>query len=310
MNQPNQPAAARSVRGERLYKLLHERLRIPRQVGQPALSAVKIACHPGQYRLRRRVAAEISAAMSEAAAVSPEAGYRCFGPDDYPGVRDIVAACTQIYEESRQATSVDTFLKNPKKRFLLSVLDGVEFCQHPELIRFMVSRPILDVATAYLGFVPLLVGAKLWWSPANDTVRSSQRFHLDYEDVRQLKVFINIFETAQDQGPLTFIPADVSEQIQKSIGRIIGRVDDDRVHAGGGRGQDCKLMGPPGSGAFVDTARCLHYGSRGNRRDRLILMFQFLTFHTPYTPAAQLRIPADLPGLNPDPVQELALGLK
>ena len=150
----------------------------------------------------------------------------------------------------------------------------------------------------------------MWWSPENDTARSSQRFHLDYEDVRQLKIFINIFETAQDQGPLTFIPAHVSEQIQRSRGRVIGRVDDEWVYAQGGREQVCRLMGPAGSGAFLDTSRCLHYGSRSNRRDRLVLMFQFLTHHAPYQSTARFQVPADFAGFKPDPVQKLALGLR
>lgn len=293
-----------------LYKLLHERLRIPRQLGQPVLSAVKIARQPSQYWLRRRVAVALSRTTPQPSGVPRVAGYRLFGRDDYPGVYAVVEQCTRIYRESRKAAAADAFLKNPKKRFLLSVLDGADFCQHPELIRFMVSRPILDVATAYLGSVPLLAGAKLWWSPENDTAQSSQRFHLDYEDVRQLKIFINIFETAQDQGPLTFIPAHVSEQIQRSRGRVIGRVDDEWVYAQGDRGQVCRLIGPAGSGAFLDTSRCLHYGSRSNRRDRLVLMFQFLTHHAPYQSTARFQGPADFAGFKPDLVQKLALGLR
>ena len=300
----------RPIDGVWLYTLLHERLRIPRQLGQPVLSAVKIACHPSQYWLRRRVAVELSGTTAETSRVPRVAGYRCFSPDDYPGVPDVVAYCTRLYQQAQKANSAHAFMKNPKKGFLLSVLEGQDFCQHPELIGFMVSRPILDVATAYLGSVPLLAGAKLWWSPENDTARSSQRFHLDYENVRQLKVFINIFETAEDQGPLTFIPAHVSDQIQRSRGRVIGRVDDEWVYAERDREQVCRLTGPAGSGAFLDTSRCLHYGSRGNRRDRLVLMFQFLTHHAPYQSTARFQVPADFAGLKPDPVQKLALGLK
>ena len=296
-----------------LYQLLHERLRLPRHLGQPALSAVKIASHPGQYWLRRRIAADLIATTQEAAAMPHVAGYRFFGPDDYAGVREVVDYCTRLYRKARQVNSADAFVTNPRKRFLLPVLAGADFCQHPDLIRFMVSRPILDAATAYLGSVPLLAGAKLWWSPENETARSSQRFHLDYEDVTQFKVFVNIFETGLDQGPLTFIPAQASDHIQQSIGRVIGRVDDEHVYAAGGAGQILRLVGPPGSGAFVDTSRCLHYGSRGNRRDRLVLMFQFLAQHAPYQSTARFQVRADIAaraGLDTDPVQKLALGLR
>jgi hypothetical protein len=173
----------------------------------------------------------------------------------------------------------------------------------------MVSRSILDSVTAYLGTVPRLIGARLCWSPPNETARSSQLFHFDYEDLRQLKVFINIFETKKDQGPLTFIPADISEQVQKSIRRV-SRVSDERIYKAGGRNKEVKLVGPAGSGAFLDTSRCLHYGSRFNRRDRLVLIIQFLNIHTAYQSTAPFQVPSDLPGLHLDPVQKLALGIK
>ena len=71
-----------------------------------------------------------------------------------------------------------------------------------------------------------------------------------------------------------------------------------------------KLVGPAGSGAFLDTSRCLHYGSRFNRRDRLVLIIQFLNIHTAYQSTAPFQVPPDLPGLHLDPVQKLALGIK
>ena len=56
------------------------------------------------------------------------------------------------------------------------------------------------------------------------------------------------------------------------------RIPDDCVERVLGLDAATKLVGPAGSSAFVDSARCLHYGSRGNRRDRLLLSIQFLRF--------------------------------
>jgi hypothetical protein len=172
----------------------------------------------------------------------------------------------------------------------------------------MVSRAILDSATGYLGTVPRLVTARLCWSPQNDTARSSQNFHFDYEDLTQLKVFINIFETTEEQGPLTFIPAEVSEQVQKSIGRV-SRISDERIYEAGARNREVKLIGPAGSGAFLDTSRCLHYGSRLNKRDRLVLIIQFLKCYSSYRSTAPFRVSKDVLGFKPDLVQKLALGI-
>ena len=37
------------------------------------------------------------------------------------------------------------------------------------------------------------------------------------------------------------------------------------------------VIGPPANGAFVDTSRCLHQGSRAKERPRLVFQFQYVT---------------------------------
>ncbi len=278
------------IRQNRLNKLLHKNLRIPQWVVRPFYSALKIACGPIQYRLRKQLAREIIATSKSLIAISGRDGYRLFGPDDIKGTDFIVRYCQAEYQKSREAFPPEYFQKHPHKKFLFPILEGTEFCRHPELLRFMVSRPIVDAAAAYLGVVPKLSGARLVWSPKNETARSSQLFHFDYEDQRQIKVFINIFETKEDQGPLTFLPADISLQVQRSIGPVLSRVQDERIYEGGGRNHELKLIGPPGSGAFLDTSRCLHYGSRFNRRDRVVLIIQFLKCHSSYRVDSSLSV--------------------
>ena len=275
---------------------------------QPLLMAVKIVGSPREYRLRKRLAEKNVATSKMRMTIPDKDGYRFFEADEIPGIDSLVRYCTMVYYESRKLFPPEYLQKHPTKCFLLPILEGGEFCRHPQLIHFMVSRPILDSVTGYLGTVPRLVGARLCWSPPNETARSSQLFHFDYEDLTQLKVFINIFETKEDQGPLTFIPADVSEHVQKSIRRV-SRVSDERIYKAGARNKEVKLVGPAGSGAFLDTSRCLHYGSRFNRRDRLVLIIQFLNIHTAYQSTAPFQVPSDLPGLDLDPVQKLALGI-
>jgi hypothetical protein len=293
----------------RLHKLLHKRLKIPQGMIQPFLSAARIAGNPTQYWVRKRLAKEIIAGAEQGFHIPQKDGYHFFSPDEIPGIEDIVRYCTILYQESRKALSTESLQNNPKKKYFNVLLEGEEFCQHPDLLRRLVARPILDAATIYLGAVPRLTGAMLVWSPENDTARSSQLFHFDYEDLTQLKMFINIFDTTEEQGPLTFLPADISAQVQKSIGRILGRVSDDQVYQAGGQNHDFKLVGPRGSGAFLDTSRCLHYGSRFNKRDRLILIVQFLKFHSSYRGYIPFKAPSVFPDFTPDVVQRLALGI-
>jgi hypothetical protein len=297
------------IRKNQFYKILHKRLRIPLWMIQPIHGALRIAGSPLQYRLRKRLAKEIITSANPRITIPNKEGYRLFRPEDIQAIDGIVRYCQTIYREAREAFPSKYFQKHPHKNFLFPILEGVEFCRHSDLLRFMVSRPIIDAATAYLGIVPKLTGARLCWSPENETAQSSQLFHFDYEDFRQVKVFINIFETREDQGPLTFLPADISGRVQGSIGRVLGRVQDERIYEGGGRGHEIRVMGPPGSGVFLDTSRCLHYGSRFNRRDRVVLIFQFLRWHSSYQSTAPFQVPENFLSPAPDPVQKLVLGI-
>jgi hypothetical protein len=297
------------IRKNQLYKLIHKKLRIPLWMIQPFHGAVRIAGNPMQYNWRKRLAKEIITSAHSSFTIPDKEGHRLFQAEDLQAIKDIVRCCQMIYREARKDVPQDFFQKHPHKKFLFPILEGVEFCRHPALLRLMVSRQIVDAAAAYLGAVPKLTGARLCWSPENDTAQSSQLFHFDYEDVRQVKVFINIFETREDQGPLTFLPADVSDRVQRSIGRVLGRIQDERIYEGGGRGHEVRVMGPPGSGVFLDTSRCLHYGSRFNRRDRVVLIYQFLRWHSSYQSTAPFQVPEDFLGHAPDPVQKLVLGI-
>jgi len=305
----NVDVPAQSIRQNRLHKFLHKKLGISRNIVQPFLSTFKILGSPHQFRLRKQLAKDIMAEGKRRLFIPEEDGYRIFAPDDFQEIGPIVRYCAKVYQESRETFAAEFLQKHPTKKFLFPILEGVEFLRHPVLLQLMASRPLLDAAITYLGAVPRLAGARLCWSPKNQTSRSSQLYHFDYEDLKQVKVFINIFETKEDQGPFTFLPADISERVQRSIGRVIGRVHDERIYEGGGRNQEVKLVGQAGSGAFVDTCRCLHYGSRLNQRDRVVLIIQFLKWHSSYQSTAPFQVPDDLPGLNLDPVQKLALGI-
>ena len=180
LSSENTDMVRQPIRQNRLYKVLHKNLRIPPWVVRPFYRALKITGSPTQYRLRKRLAREIIAITKPVMTIPDRAGYRLFGPDDIEGTDRIVRYCETVYQQSRAAFPPEYFQKHPHKKFLFPILEGAEFCRHPELLRFMVSRPILDAAAAYLGTVPKLTGARLCWSPENETARSSQLFHFYY----------------------------------------------------------------------------------------------------------------------------------
>ena len=130
----------------------------------------------------------------------------------------------------------------------------------------------MGIATKYLRMVPYLNRVDLLYSVprATDGTIASQLFHVDPEGVTQVKFFINVFDTNDDSGPFTFIPADDTARILREIRALrrkegrphVGRYLDEEIAAVGGTSTVISVKGPKGSGVAVDTSRCLHLGSR------------------------------------------------
>ncbi len=136
----------------------------------------------------------------------------------------------------------------------------------------------------YFGCPPLIAGMELFWSPSNETAVRSQKYHFDAEDYRQIKVFVHIDDVTPDCGPFTFVGARRSEEVCAGTGYVGGRgarLDDDAVEAALAPQDVVVVTAPAGHGVMCDTSRCLHYGSRGNRKDRLVFMCQFIDYFAP-----------------------------
>lgn len=293
-----------------LHRMLHRGVRLPRVAVDAIVRGVKFGRCPGQASLRRRHASEIQQRFDSTQEIPEDLGYQRYDPGHFPGADDALAYADRLFAEIERSGGIEQTASSAKKNFLLSVVRGRGFLDHPEMLSFMISRPIVDIASRYFGSVPVLSSVSLWWTPPNDTVEKSQLFHRDSEDARQLKFFFNIRDVTEDSGPFTFLSADKSEPVKRALGYNSGRVDDARViEAAGGEGAQIRMTGPAGSGAAVDTSRCLHYGSRGNTVGRLVLMFQFTSFFAPKAEAPAWAEGIGATGLELDEVQKLVLGI-
>ncbi|MBL8687283.1 MAG: hypothetical protein JNK86_07470 [Alphaproteobacteria bacterium] len=244
-------------------------------------------------------------------------GYQLFTSDDFTGTKEIVTLCQQIAAEKINNPSKYYEFNKKKKGFLLALLNGDEILAIPEIINFAVSKQIIDRVTQYFSSIPLLAGVRLWWSPPNNSLHESQLFHLDTEDQTQLKMFININNVTEQHGPLAFLPATHStERLHFLSTRALYqkkyfnyRWQDDEILSPENKQHLIKLVGTAGSGAFVDTSRCLHYGSRENSYDRVVLMIHFQRIDAPRLSNAFFRIPSNYPLLSSlTKTQRLVLG--
>jgi hypothetical protein len=223
--------------------------------------------------LRRRRLAERYRAQSKAIAMPADTGYARLSPGDLPGLDRVLAICRGIFEAKIGPVGGDVRADSEGKRgFLRNLLTNEDLQANPELIEFALSEELLGAASVYLGAIPNLNRVDLLYSVprAGDGLAASQFFHLDPEGLTQAKVFINIFDVHDPQGPFTFIPADHSRRLVQEIGAqrrkagvpIVGRYTDEEIAELGGADAAVEISGGPGSGVIVDTSRCLHCGSR------------------------------------------------
>jgi hypothetical protein len=301
---------SRIVTSRPVYRLLYKRLHLPRERVHALLTWARARDHAAELRERAELYSALASGAGDHSIVLPEdTAILHLGADTVPGTDALTARCREVFADfQRRGVGADALQRNPNKRFLLSVLSGNEFLPYPELVRYMVSRPILDAAARYLGTVPRLEGAALWWTPPNDSVTSSQMVHVDELAPRQVKVIINCDAVGPDNGPLHVLPADRSSSLIASRGKR-GRIDDAWMEQSGALAEMAPVMGPPGSGIMFDSSRCLHYGSRRNLHDRLALAFHFMPLDAPVTSRYHIEcdaVPAALTDL--DRYQRLALG--
>jgi hypothetical protein len=238
-----------------------------------AVKATRRATHAGEWR-RRQAAVDALADPAWRGHVPADKGFRRFDAAELPHLADAVAACARI---------ADTRLGGAGggiKPFFHNILRGDDLTAEPALLAAALSPPMLAIAADYVRCLPRLKAIGLYHSPVNDSTTSSQLFHLDNDDLRQLKCFVNVWPVDDAAGPFTLLPADATARTRTRLGARAryarGKLTDGQVLGGGESA--IELKGPPGTAAFVDTSRCLHFGSRARGAARLVFMFQFTSW--------------------------------
>ncbi len=295
------------ARDRKLYRILYKRLYLPRGMVHGMMSGLRGRRLGGELKRRHDLAAQLGPSDLE---LDRDSAWRMVDSGESPDLSRLADLCRDHFDHFMSSGKGEAVrARNPQKQFLLGVLSGNEFLEHPELVRLMVARPIVDAAARYLGAIPRLEGAVLWWTPPNDSRTSSQQWHIDELAQRQVKILLNCSEVTAESGPLHFVGADRSDQLRARMGHRRGRVDEQRLMSQLDETEIMAATGPPGSAVMLDSSRCLHYGSRGNRRDRLVLAFHFFAPPSPVDSRYHIELGefgsefADL-----DPVQRLALG--
>ena len=293
------------VRALKTVRHVYQRVRTKRRsvwyrlretaTGNALWKAAEIGGAPLDRRRRSRLAVQHTRRVAFPA-LDRSAGYRLLGAGELAGVDEVVAVCRRVFEAKIPADAravaagpaSGTGVLAEKRKFLQNLLTDHDLREHPSLVDFALSDALLGTAADYLRAVPRLTRVDLLYSVprAGDDRIASQLFHLDPEGVTQAKLFLNVFDTGEAEGPFTFIPAVESARIVREVRRWrqrhgrphSGRYTDEEIAAVGGADAVVTVNGPAGSGVVVDTTRCLHLGSRVRPGAfRLCLYIQYCT---------------------------------
>ena len=216
------------------------------------------ALHRREVAARRLAAADLPPPPEP---VDPDVGF-VVAPPDAPW--DLVGVADQVRDLVDGMTPAEA--PGHDKPYLLDFRLDVLPAGSP-LARLALDPAVVATAAAHLGMVPLLAGVTVLRSPhVAGPPSGSQLFHSDWEDVTQLKLFVNCSDVSVDNGPLTALRATASARAKQALHYRYGgsgfRRRDDEVFALAGPAEARAFEGPAGSAVFVDTSACLHYGSR------------------------------------------------
>lgn len=167
--------------------------------------------------------------------------------------------------------------------------------KHPMILDFILSDAVLDAVIGYFGAVPRLAYTDMWLTLPNTKTSNynSQLAHLDKPEVSILTLFLALSDIKKENGPFTFLPADLSEDIVRATNyrysyyssegeekaEVGGRIPDDALVKFESSAKEVAVDGPKGAAAFVDTSRCVHFGSRCEIGERLMFVARFMPAH-------------------------------
>lgn len=232
----------------------------------------RIVRHPQLEFAGKRHLAALRLRSSSKLRIDPHTGWTRF---DTRSFASGYGTCKKLRMLGAQWSSKEDPERHEGRGFPINMLVSSDLRAHPEILDLALCEEFLLAASEYLGQVPSLFNLALWWSPPTETLDGSRQFHFDHRDGRQVKIFVNLNDVGEDSGPLHFLPADTSDRFNAKIGYTQKKIPDDVVYSICSRDEVFDNCGEAGTGVMVDTGRCLHYGSRKNSRDRLLLMISY-----------------------------------
>ena len=126
--------------------------------------------------------------------------------------------------------------------------------------------------------LPVHSSASFWYSeeqPNNSKFSGSQLPHFDWEDLKQVKVFLSFSDIKDENGPIHILPRKDSDEIKNFLKNkkieLSKKLDENFFI----NYKFIKMNLNEGDVLVVDTSTCYHYGGRCKKDFRKQLLIQF-----------------------------------
>ncbi len=162
------------------------------------------------------------------------------------------------------------------------ILNSKDFSINSKSFLLATNKKLIKIVSNYFGYIPILTYISYWVSSNKKKILgTSQEYHLDHEDIKQLKGFYFLENIEKKNGPTIILQKKQSLDLVKHIGYTTKknqkRINKNLANKYINKSTEIYLTGNKGTLYLVDTSVCFHKGSEKSEKSRKILAFQYLS---------------------------------
>lgn len=260
--------------GRKVYSILYNRVKLSHQTSRLITKIIKTSVYPIESIARKLIYFYIL--LFSKSKTEVKNGYLIFPEkfDTNSTLYNDVMSIFNRYESFSDAKKTNKY--GSSKIWRANLFQPEDLIDKPSILEFVTQDEIIEAVTKYLGSSPIIGDIQLWWSKENSDISSSQLYHIDQEDYKQLKLFAYFNNVTSDTGPLTFFDSEASALIKSRVDNPFNKIEDEEIDLSRGNHEAIEFTGEPGTYGLVDTSSCYHMGSRTRKGDRVAIMVSFL----------------------------------
>ncbi len=174
--------------------------------------------------------------------------------------------------------------KNLSLKPITQVYKTEELLHDKTCFDFVTNKDLLNIVGNYLNNLPQIIHVQILHSSnIRNFDNSSQYFHLDHEDRKQVKLFLFLDDVDETNGPLMLFNKEHSQKIIKETNYRVNNIDKSSRRLTDDKTINNNLItctGKKDTIVLVDTSNLLHCGSRNSAKPRTVLMVQYVSLYS------------------------------